>query len=807
MRIKSKKGIAIFLIVVMAMVGMFVPGGEEKAYADFARPKNIKMFYVVVPNQGIAYGTIDEENKKIVVDVPNGTDVTKLDSSVYIDYGLQIMSRDSYYLKARNSEVYDRDAFLGPGLFYKLGEAAFNVDIGILLNTDGLIDLFKDVKDADTLKKLFPTVFENIIEPRRMGPQDFTHPVNLVVVSSLDDYSTYEVTVRVSESRSQEKSITAFGFEGLNMNTEVTSIIDEANKVITLKVPDDTNVKALVPTFTITGASLMTDAESYVEWTAPGGRIINVPIKVPVKQASETTAQDFTNPVQYVVTADDLSTSTYTVSVIRGDEAKKITSFRFAGLNPAVNGVVDEENHLVKLEVPEGTNVKALVPTFTITGTSVTAVELSSRRVVTPVSSGTTAFDFTYPVIFGVYATDHSVTTYTATVKVVATPAKAITSFKFEGLNPVVSGVVDEVNHRIALTVPNGTDISALVPTFTTTGVSTKVANQPQVSGTTAQDFTNLVSYVVESSDDSSVNYDVKVTIATVQEKAITAFHFEGLNPGLTGTVDGANKTIALTVPFGTNVKALTPTFAIAGNRVTIGNTAQVSGTTTQDFTNPVTYTVVAADDSSENYTVTVKVAAPGVIVNDKEKQLPPVDNSIVVNLRDISGHWAETTIKQEVKQGIVKGYEDGSFKPDAIITRAEFVTMLMNALKPALSNTPLSFTDLLEIPAWSKQAITQAVEGGILSGYPDGSFRPQANITRMEMAMMIAKASGTKIATDVDTGFSDDNEIALWAKGAVLTAKQLGIVNGRGDNLFVPNGIATRAEAVTMIMNLLQVK
>ncbi|TXK79855.1 S-layer homology domain-containing protein [Paenibacillus sp. N3.4] len=196
------------------------------------------------------------------------------------------------------------------------------------------------------------------------------------------------------------------------------------------------------------------------------------------------------------------------------------------------------------------------------------------------------------------------------------------------------------------------------------------------------------------------------------------------------------------------------------------------------------------------------------VLVVDKKSGLPIVaTESTEVNFSDIAGHWAEETIKQAVRQGIVNGYTDGSFKPDATITRAEIVTMLMNAWKPSNGNTTLSFTDTNEITTWAKKAITQAVESGILSGYTDGSFRPDGNIARMEMAMMIAKAYGAKIPTDVATGFSDESEIPEWAKGAVFMIKQIGIVKGRDGNQFAPKETVTRAEAVTVIMNLLHVK
>ena len=74
-------------------------------------------------------------------------------------------------------------------------------------------------------------------------------------------------------------------------------------------------------------------------------------------------------------------------------------------------------------------------------------------------------------------------------------PEKAITAFSF--LAPAATGVINESLHAIALTVPLGTDVSALVATFTTTGASVKVGSMPQVSGTTANDFTSPVTYTV----------------------------------------------------------------------------------------------------------------------------------------------------------------------------------------------------------------------------------------------------------------------------------------------------------------------
>ncbi|MFD0589358.1 S-layer homology domain-containing protein [Paenibacillus sp. GCM10027627] len=187
------------------------------------------------------------------------------------------------------------------------------------------------------------------------------------------------------------------------------------------------------------------------------------------------------------------------------------------------------------------------------------------------------------------------------------------------------------------------------------------------------------------------------------------------------------------------------------------------------------------------------------------DKATEPTENPTGEDgLTDISGHWAETSIKEAIGEGIVKGYRDGSFKPDANVTRAEFAMMLMNALKFTGSGTKLHFTD--SIPSWALLSIGQAVEAGIVSGYEDGSFRPEASLTRSELAVMMARAAGADTLAVSSTGFADDSVIPAWAKGSVAAVKQLGIVNGRSGNRFAPDAAATRAEAITIIMNLLEV-
>ncbi|MGV2643911.1 beta-N-acetylhexosaminidase, partial [Clostridium perfringens] len=153
--------------------------------------------------------------------------------------------------------------------------------------------------------------------------------------------------------------------------------------------------------------------------------------------------------------------------------------------------------------------------------------------------------------------------------------------------------------------------------------------------------------------------------------------------------------------------------------------------------------------------------------------------------------HWAENAILRAAGMKLVSGYPDGTFKPNAAITRAEFTVMLAHVLKLGGAGSATAFTDEAKIGRWAKQAIANAVEAGIVSGYGDGSIRPNARITRAEMTSMIARALKLSDEAGATTGFADDKDIPKWAKGAIEAVRKLGVMSGRGDNKFGPNGTA----------------
>lgn len=175
--------------------------------------------------------------------------------------------------------------------------------------------------------------------------------------------------------------------------------------------------------------------------------------------------------------------------------------------------------------------------------------------------------------------------------------------------------------------------------------------------------------------------------------------------------------------------------------------------------------------------------------------------DQVNIALTDITGHWAQNTISQMVAKGVAKGYPDGTFRPNNNITRAEFAVMLVRAFQLEAKEGKV-FGDTAN--HWAKQDIATAVSYGIANGYNATTFGPNDLITREQMAAMVVKAAKLISATE-ETSFADKLSISAWAKEAIATSTKYGIMKGYPDNTVRPKANATRAEAVTVIFNALK--
>jgi len=170
----------------------------------------------------------------------------------------------------------------------------------------------------------------------------------------------------------------------------------------------------------------------------------------------------------------------------------------------------------------------------------------------------------------------------------------------------------------------------------------------------------------------------------------------------------------------------------------------------------------------------------------------------------DIQKHWAKAAIEEAVALGFVKGYEDNTFQPDGKVTRAQLAVILAGALKLDQASDVSDTPDQAEIPGYAVEAVAQARAAGLLVGDDDGAFRPNANLTRAELAVIVARAAGLEVAADAVPTFRDADGIPAWAQPSVAAAVEAGLMTGRGNDLFAPAEATTRAEAVTLVLKLL---
>ncbi|MEW5847126.1 MAG: DUF5018 domain-containing protein [Bacteroidota bacterium] len=383
---------------------------------------------------------------------------------------------------------------------------------------------------------------------------------------------TYTINFTIAAPNT-EANILTYTVAGVN------ATIDNVNHTITATVPYSTDITNLVATFTLSDGA-----------TAKVGG---------VDQISGTTANDFTNPVTYTVTAQDgTTTQDWTVTITKAAEPNHEANITAYSIN-GVDGIINDGAHTISVTLPYGTDVTALVATFTLS-TNATAKVGGVDQV-----SGTTANDFTNPVTYTVTAED-GIITQDWTVTVIVTPAstaKDIVSFTLGG---ELSSVIDANAATVTIVMPYGTDVTNLTPVISIS----EFATINPASGV-AQDFTNPVVYTVTAQDNSTKTWTVTVSVAKNTEANILTYSINSVD----GTIDNVNHTVAITLPYGTDVTNLVATFTLSGGAsAKVGGVDQVSGVTANNFTNPVTYTVTADDGTTTQvWTVTVTVAQPAL--------------------------------------------------------------------------------------------------------------------------------------------------------------------------------------------------
>lgn len=189
-------------------------------------------------------------------------------------------------------------------------------------------------------------------------------------------------------------------------------------------------------------------------------------------------------------------------------------------------------------------------------------------------------------------------------------------------------------------------------------------------------------------------------------------------------------------------------------------------------------------------------------VLKQDEVVTPPTET---VTFSDIQNHWAKKEIEALATRKIILGKTKELFAPEAKLTRAEFAVLVARALELEMKPYAGTFSDVKASKAWAYAGIEAAARAGIINGKLDGSFDPDAQITREEIATIIVRAvkyEDASLLQNLDTSkvFADDKDIAAFARLSVKQAVALGIVNGRSNNTFAPKANATRAESAVML-------
>ncbi|THF74318.1 S-layer homology domain-containing protein [Cohnella fermenti] len=198
---------------------------------------------------------------------------------------------------------------------------------------------------------------------------------------------------------------------------------------------------------------------------------------------------------------------------------------------------------------------------------------------------------------------------------------------------------------------------------------------------------------------------------------------------------------------------------------------------------------------------------ADGEITADIDRPGKYAALEYIKSFKDVpDDNWAKDAITELAARHIVEGTSATNFEPKRTVTRAEFAALLVRALH-LTDKQDLHFTDV-SASDWFFPEVSIAVKAGIVTGTNETTFAPQASITREEMVTMLMRAYLLQRTDDDELpsapAFQDEDTVSPWALSYVRDARALHFIEGKGANLFMPQGVGTRAEAAQIIYNFL---
>ena len=306
------------------------------------------------------------------------------------------------------------------------------------------------------------------------------------------------------------------------------------------------------------------------------------------------------------------------------------------------------------------------------------------------------------------------------------------------------------------------------------------IANQASSVIWVQQSYT--VGTIRATSEDGDTTNDYTLTVKFAEPENGALLNSVTIN-GVTVRPD-ANHNVNITMPLGTEITSLVPTFDLSENAYVTYDGNVIDPGYAFNFVSDKTIEVTSESGTAHNtYRIHVEVSNRFTDVNE--------------------GDWFFEDVMAGVENGYIQGVGNGRFDPYGDITRAQFACLIARAMgfeEPA-EGTEVD-TRFIDVPSdyWGAAAIAFCQEQGLIEGYSNGEFRPQNSITRQEVATILARAFDlTEIS---DEKYVDDNLIPEWSSDAIYMNKAAGIMNGDAAGTFRPAANMNRAEAATVLMN-----
>lgn len=791
-------------------------GGKtvQASYLSGSGTTSLTFGYTIVsgdkePN-GIGIGALALNNGSIASTAGNNLDLTL--NNVASTLGVLVAAGET---KSVGSFTF---AGLTPSVTGVVYEASRTIEVIVPYGTD--------------VTALVPTIVHNgtDVVPSSGVVQDFSSPV--VYTITAEDGSTANYTVQVTVASNTAKQALDFKFNSLS--PVVTGIIDEGNHTITAIVPYGTDVTSLVPTFVHSGANV---------------------------QPVSGTAQDFTVPVTYTVTAADGSTSAYTVTVLVAPASANAKLDSLTLSIGALTPVFSTDVKSYAVSVANSVSSISFLPhtqdqaaSVSVNGTQVSGlsgvpvnlnVGSNTVTIVVRAADGITSETYTLTVTRAAAPTDPSPSpegSSGSTGSPAPAPSNSTTQrievdVDLGGGNRVVTKTIvertktaagttdtvtlesDKTKTAVDQAVASGEPTIRVVIPDTADEVSETNVNLPLDSlRTIATNNKNLeiatrdVHISIPSGSLSALDENVYFRVVPIKEASkrtevlnrVTgeplvreASSSAGLNPFV----------VARPMTIETNLQSREVTLTLPLSGVELPSNPIERQAFLDSLAIYVEHgdgdrellrgTVVDYDGSQSGLELTINKFSTFTILSWKGGNLQELLNQIESGA---SAGGNPSIEEKAAHNAYIQGYADGTFRPEASLTRAQLAVMVASLLGYDRSTvvTERTFPDVAPTN-WAASSIAYVNERGYLIGDNNGSFRPDAAVTRAEMAALANRLKPLREALAPQAPFSDVAS-GHWAASAIAAARQEGLINGYADGTYRPTKAITRAEAVTLL-------